>query len=201
MRIAAVILAGGKGERLGGVNKAFLHIGGRRFIDRAVEAAQGCDPILVAVGREAFAIPSDTLPVLDLGGDYAGPLAGVAAAIDYLGSARADVLFSLAVDTPLFPRDFIERALLLLDGSAAVVSAYGPQDYPTNALWRLDAIRGLADEVRKGTAPRSLKRLAETLDAVRLDYTEFAPDDPFRNANTPEDLARLRRAQGSQNTG
>ena len=41
-RVAAVILAGGKGERLGGVNKALLTIGGERFIDRAMGAIDGC---------------------------------------------------------------------------------------------------------------------------------------------------------------
>ena len=200
MRIAACILAGGKGERLGGVNKALLELGGQRFIDRAVDVVRGCDPILIAVGREAFAIPEGTVALRDIESDYAGPLAGVAAAIAHLGT-DGDVLFSLAVDTPMFPRDFLAAALPLLDGAPVVVGAYGAQDYPTNALWRLEAIGDLADELRDGTAPRSLKRLAERLGAVRLDYAERVSEDPFRNANTPEDLALLRRAQAAQNAG
>lgn len=200
MTIAAVILAGGRGERLGGVNKALLEIGGQRFIDRAVEAARGCRPILVAVGLADFALPDNATAVFDLETDYGGPLAGVAAAVDHLGGKQAGVLFSLAVDTPFFPPDFIARARPMLQGSPVVIGAYGAQDYPTNALWRLDAIADLASQVREGIAPRSLKRLAEALGSARLDYAEFSPEDPFRNANTPEDLAHLRRIRGSQNT-
>ena len=190
-RIAAVILAGGRGERLGGVNKALIEIGGQKLIERAVEAIAGCDPILVAVGRRPFAT-AGLRQVIDLPGDYAGPLAGVAAAVEALRSDPPKLLLSLAVDTPFFPRDFLRRATSALIGASAVVGAFGAQDYPTNALWRFDAIRTLPTEVRAGTAQRSLKRLAAALSAARLDYLGVSADDPFANVNTPEELAILR---------
>ena len=192
--IAALILAGGKGERLGGVNKALLTIGDTRFIDRAMAVTEGCAPKLLAVGRTGFEAPPELIQIADLDTDYAGPLAGVAAAVEHLAGTTAEMLFSLAVDTPLFPRDFLTRALPLLGTASAVLAAYGEQDYPTNALWRLDALATLPHGIRTGTAPRSLKRLAEGLGAVRLDYAALSNFDPFRNANTPEDLAFLRAA-------
>lgn len=191
MRIAAVILAGGKGERLGGVNKALLEIDGKRMIDRALQAVAGCEPMLLSVGRADFELPGP-IHVSDLAVDYAGPLAGVAAAVDYLLGDPPDLLLSLAVDTPYFPGDFLTRALPLSDRSPIVLAAYGGQDYPTNALWRFEAISALPAGVRDGTAPHSLKRLAEGLGAARLDYREHQPDDPFLNANTPEELEILR---------
>ena len=201
MKIAAVILAGGRGERLGGVNKALLDIGGKRFIDLAVEAVGGCNRVLIAVGREAFAVPPSAEAIFDIEGDYAGPLAGVASAVQHLRARGVDALLSLAVDTPLFPHDFLARTVPLLASAPAVVGAFGPQDYPTNALWRLDAIRDLDRDVASGTAPRSLKRLAATLGAMRLDYAEIVAADPFRNANTPEDLAFLRLAASGSARG
>jgi molybdopterin-guanine dinucleotide biosynthesis protein A len=195
-RIAAVILAGGKGERLGGVNKALLTIGDERFIDRAMTVTAGCDPRLLAVGRSGFGAPAELVQVLDLDTGYAGPLAGVAAAVDHLSGQPVDLLFSLAVDSPLLPRDFLARALPLLETAAVVIARYGPQDYPTNAVWRLRAISDLPHAIRAGTAPHSLKRLAEGLGAARLDYAPLMDSDPFRNANTPEDLAFLREAAG-----
>ncbi len=189
---AAVILAGGKGERLGGVNKALLTIAGEHFIDRAMAVTQGCAPQLLAVGRSRFDAPAGLEQVLDLDTEYAGPLAGIAAAVDRLAGSSATVLFSLAVDTPLFPRDFVERAMPLLATAPAVLAAYGAQDYPTNALWRLDALSGLPAATRTGIAPHSLKRLAASLGAARLDYAPHADFDPFRNANTADDLASLR---------
>ncbi len=192
-RIAAVILAGGRGERLGGVNKALLALGDRTLLDRAMAVTRGYKTLL-AVGSARFEAPGDLEQVLDLDTGYAGPLAGVAAAVQHLADSAIDLLFSLAVDTPLFPADFVSRARDLLHASPAVLAAYGEQDYPTNAVWRLSALSGLPDAVRNGTAPRSLKRLALGLGAARLDYAPLTDSDPFRNANTPEDLAFLGRA-------
>jgi molybdopterin-guanine dinucleotide biosynthesis protein A len=199
--IAAVILAGGKGERLGGVNKALLTIGTDRFIDRAMAVAASCSPRLLAVGHTSFDVPNGLIPVPDLDTDYAGPLAGLAAAVDHLRDVPADLLLSLAVDTPLFPRDFVARALPLLETAPAVIACYAEQDYPTNAVWRLAALSSLPGAVRNSTAPRSLKRLAEALGAVRLDYAPFSHFDPFRNANTPEDLVFLRGVEARNTEG
>ncbi len=192
-RIAAVILAGGRGERLGGVNKALLALGDRTLLDRAMAVTRGYKTLL-AVGSARFEAPGDLEQILDLDTGYAGPLAGVAAAVQHLADSAIDLLFSLAVDTPLFPADFVSRARDLLHASPAVLAAYGEQDYPTNAVWRLSALSGLPEAVRNGTAPRSLKRLALGLGAARLDYAPLTDSDPFRNANTPEDLAFLGRA-------
>lgn len=202
MKIAAVILAGGKGERLGGVNKALIEVGGMTLLERALAVTADCDARFLSVGPEDWAGGGDIEHITDLETDYAGPLAGVAAAVDRLTKdAPPNVLFSLAVDTPLFPRDFVARALPLLKTSSAVLSSYAGQDYPTNALWRFEHIATLASDVRAGTAPRSLKRLAEGPGAARLDYAGLTPSDPFRNANTPEDLAFLRSHAGGGRAG
>jgi molybdopterin-guanine dinucleotide biosynthesis protein A len=190
-RIAAVILAGGRGERLGGVNKAMLEIGGIRLIDRVRTALTGCAPVLVASGRTPFGVDG-LQSVADLDSDYAGPLAGVAAAVAALADLDVDWLLSVAVDTPFFPADFAGRAAALSDGADAVLGCFGGQDYPTNALWRLGALRGLPRDIGNGSAPRSLRRLAASVRTVRLDYSGVVSEDPFANANTPEDLENLR---------
>jgi molybdopterin-guanine dinucleotide biosynthesis protein A len=190
-RVAAVVLAGGRGERLGGRNKALLEIGGERLVDRALRIVDRCQPRLLAVGRTGFAVEG-FVAVADLPTDYAGPLAGFTAAVDALRAAPAQWLLSLAVDTPFFPDDFLDRALAASADADVVVGCFGAQDYPTNALWRLAAIRTLPDNVRSGTAPRSLKRLAATLGVRRIDYAQWSGDDPFANANTPQDLENLR---------
>jgi molybdopterin-guanine dinucleotide biosynthesis protein A len=199
--IAAVILAGGKGERLGGVNKALLTIGSERFIDRAITATADCEPRLLAVGHAPFDAPEGLVQVPDLDTDYAGPLAGVAAVVDHLAVTPPDLLLSLAVDTPHFPRDFVARALPLLATASAVIASYGEQDYPTNAVWTFSSLSALPDGVRAGTAPHSLKRLGESLGAVRLDYAGVNDFDPFRNANTPEDLTFLRNVEAGVTRG
>lgn len=198
--VAAVILAGGRAERLGGVDKAVLEIGGERFIDRVLGAIGSCGPVLLAGGGRLLDA-GGTTAIPDLAADYGGPLAGVAAAIEALRSEPAALLLSVAVDTPFFPPDFLRRAQQLLPGHDVVLAAYDGQDYPTDALWRLAAVRTLPADVRAGIAPRSLRRLAAGLRAARLDYAPLAPEDPFANANTPADLAQLQARAARREAG
>lgn len=200
-RTAAVILAGGRGERLGGADKAMIEIGSRRLMDRVRAALGGCEPVLVAAGRTPRAIEESLQAVPDLESGYAGPLAGVAAAVGALAETNVEWLLSVAVDTPFFPDDFLARAIALRDGVDAVVAAFGGQDYPTNTLWRLAAIHDLPLGVQTGTAPHSLKRLLAGLPHARLDYAGVVAEDPFANVNTPEDLMNLRLRESRMRRG
>lgn len=197
-RVAAVILAGGKGERLGGAIKANLRCGDRTLLQWTTQAVAGsASPILVAHGSHDPALLSLTpghVAIADLPADYAGPLAGVAAAIAWC-RAQAEVpefLVSLAVDTPFFPPDFLSRALAAIGTETpAILARYGTQDYPTNALWRLASVDDLPARLADGTAPRSLMRFAAELGASHLDWPPSAAGDPFANANTPAELKAL----------
>jgi molybdopterin-guanine dinucleotide biosynthesis protein A len=197
-RTAAVILAGGKGERLGGVIKANVTIGGVRLLERVTRAlGQDVDPVLVALGGfrpdEVRLLPGQ-IAVPDLPTSFAGPLAGVAAAVDWCNHATEppELLVTAAVDTPFLPADFVARLVAALGpDDPAVVAYHRDQEYPTNALWRLDAIAALPDRVWEGVAPHGLKRLAAALGARSLSWPETAAGDPFANVNTPADLAAL----------
>jgi molybdopterin-guanine dinucleotide biosynthesis protein A len=192
---AGVIIAGGEGRRLGGVLKSELAVGGVRLIDRVAARLGGCAPLLVVHGRHEagrLSLPAGAVAVPDLESEYGGPLAGLAAAVDWLMNRdwSGDVVLS-AVDAPFLPDNYVERLLAALGGAPAAVASAGEQPYPTNSAWRLAAIAGLADEVRAGTAPRSLKRLAERLGAASVRWAIGPDGDPFANANTPEELTAL----------
>jgi molybdenum cofactor guanylyltransferase len=193
---ATLILAGGRGERLGGAIKSEVRIGGRRLIDRVGAVLAGGEPTLVAHGRidpSMLQLSPRMVPVPDLDGDYAGPLAGLAGAIAYLNTlARpSDLLVCAAVDTPFLPADFVERLVAGLGDAAAAIASYGGQPYPTNSIWRVARFRDLPAAVLAGTAPRSLKALAAAAGGVTVEWAVTAAGDPFANVNTPEDLAEL----------
>ena len=188
--IAAVILTGGRGERLGGVVKAELRVGGVRLLDRVMARVSGCDPIVVAHGPHdpaAMALPRGALPVADLPADYAGPLAGFAAAVAAL--PQAELLLCTAVDAPFLPVDYVERLVAGLGEAPAAVASCDSQPYPTNSIWRLARFRDLPARVLAGTAPRSLKSLAASMGGVSVAWPMTADGDPFANINTPSDLA------------
>lgn len=204
--VAAVILAGGRGERLGGVIKSELRVGGRRLLDRVLAALIQCHPILVAHGRlepQVLALPPNVDPIPDLPGDYAGPLAGVAAAIDALKRRHQPPthLIAVAVDSPLLPPDYVARLLDGISDADAAVASYEGQIYPTNSIWRLAAFADLTDRLGDGTAPHSLKRLALEAGGREIAWPLSADGDPFANVNTPQDLAELERRAARQNPG
>jgi molybdopterin-guanine dinucleotide biosynthesis protein A len=203
MRVAAVVLAGGRGERLGGVVKAAVTVGGVRLVDRVLARVATCDPIVVAHGPHDPAdlrLPANVTGIADLATDYAGPLAGFAAAIAALpGDTR--LLVCAAVDSPFLPDDYVERLLQGLGDAPAAIAAYGGQPYPTSSIWRVDRIRDLPSRVLAGEAPRSLKSLAAALAAVTIEWPAASGGDPFANVNTPEDLARAEARAAASATG
>lgn len=196
--IAGLILAGGRGERLGGVIKSELVVGAVRLLDRVAERLAGCDPLLVAHGPHAPALlrlSPGMIPVPDLDADYAGPLAGFAGAIAYLATLpyRPQLLVCAAVDAPFLPADYLQRLIDAIDARDAVIATHAGQAYPTNSIWRVERFLDLPARVLASTSPRSLKTLGAQADMAFLDWPEQAGADPFANINTPEDLKEMQR--------
>lgn len=196
----AVVIAGGQGERLGGVRKTDLRIGGQQLLDRLVGALGAvAAPVMVATGPagagRAQWLPEGVVAVPDIGAQRAGPLAGLAAAIADLRSrgVTSGVLVSVAVDTPLLPADYVPRLLAALEGVPATFAARGDDFYPTNAAWRIEAIADLPERMADDPAPHSLKALLAALEARRVGWDAADGSNPFANINTVADLIALGR--------
>lgn len=198
MSVHALILAGGRGSRLGDVRKAHLRIGNRQLLDRVIEQLEGVEPPLLIATGPGKAIPDGRgIALGDGNATFEGPMAGILAAIRHLeGQAAAhDILVTVAVDTPFLPRDFVARLVAALDGGAdAAHAVWGQNLYPPNAAYRLAALTPLLT----GPVPNSPKRLLERLGAVPIDWMERKADDPFANLNTIADLIALGRRARSR---
>ncbi|SFD34086.1 molybdenum cofactor guanylyltransferase [Devosia psychrophila] len=194
----AVIIAGGKGDRLGGVRKADLLVGGIRLVDRVAQALGAVQaPVMIAVGPQddGRRARSDSIAVSDLAAPVGGPLAGLAAAIAALHERGigAGLLVSVAVDTPFLPEDFVAVLAAALGEASAAYAAWGEQFYPPNSIWQIEALAALPERVLEGQAPHSLKALQRELGAVAVDWSSRAPANPFANVNTVGDLVVLGR--------
>ena len=192
--VAGVILAGGRGKRLGGLIKANLKVGGVILLERAVSSLGEIDgPILISTGHipaSQISTESDWRVVEDASKDYLGPLAGIAAAVGFLQreNIKADYLMSLAVDTPFFPQDFCTRSMELLDDNVDVVVAkFGAQIYPTNALWRLNSIAHLPGQLTQ-LSPNGIKGLMTTLSVADMELAAVNGSNPCQNVNRMSDL-------------
>lgn len=194
----AVIIAGGKGERLGGVRKATLRVGGARMVDRVAQALGLVEPPLMistGPGDNWLAPPADSITFPDLEAPTGGPLAGLAAAIESLciRGITNGLLASVAVDTPFLDADFIATMGDRLDDAPAAYAGWGDQFYPPNAIWRIEALTSLPDQVLGGDAPHSLKALQQVMKAHLVDWTSRSGTNPFANVNTIDDLIALGR--------
>lgn len=199
----AVIIAGGRGERLGGVRKADLLLGGRRLVDRVAEALGPVQlPLMIAVGPQddGRGRRTDSTAITDIAGPVGGPLAGLAAAVAALQQRgiTEGVLVSAAVDTPFLPMDFVAALQAGMGDAAAAYAAWGGQFYPPNAIWRIEALADLPAQVSQNRAAHSLKALQQALGAPAVDWTDQATSNPFANLNTLADLLALGKAAREQ---
>ena len=134
--ITAVILSGGRGSRMGGVDKGLQHFNG---VPLALHALQRLSPqvgsVMINANRniktyESFGAP--VWPDSSALGDYAGPLAGF-----MTGLARCETPYLLCVpcDTPLFPHDLAARlaTALVLKGADFAVASAPEEDGQTRA--------------------------------------------------------------------
>jgi molybdopterin-guanine dinucleotide biosynthesis protein A len=189
-----VILAGGQGRRMGGVDKALIPLGGTTLIERAIARAsvQVSDLVINANGDpQRFAHLK--LPVVaDRVAGFVGPLAGIFAAFEWMRANRpkARWLASFACDCPFLPMDMVERLVekARSDHARVAVAASGSQHHPVFALWSAEIASTSEDVLVKGGF-RKMDHFIATLPNVRVSFAA-EPIDPFLNINTPEELAR-----------
>jgi molybdopterin-guanine dinucleotide biosynthesis protein A len=193
MKPVGLLLAGGQSRRMGGGDKTLRLIGGISLLDRAIARLRPQVEALVlnANGDPArfagFGLPvvADSVP------DFAGPLAGVLAGLDWAAAHYPDCAFvvSVATDAPFFPQDLVARLIEGLDERLAdlACAASGGREHPVFGLWPVR----LRDELRRAVVEEGVRKVDRWTDRYKLATVSFAdrPIDPFFNANRPEDLA------------
>jgi molybdopterin-guanine dinucleotide biosynthesis protein A len=175
-----VVLAGGKGRRLGG-DKAIVELEGRALVHYPIEALHGvCDDVVVVAKRDTILPPLSGVADLWIEPDEPRhPLVGVGHA---LRLAVGRPVLVVAVDLPLMDAATL-RAIMtaeLHDGVAVVPRVHGRLQ-PLCALYTPRALPGLAD-----FAPDA--RTTEVVEALGVRVLDGLDETAFYNVNAPEDL-------------
>ena len=196
MSIAGIVLAGGLARRMGGGDKGLRLLAGRPILAWVIERAQ---PQVATLALNANGDPARFarygLPVVaDSIADFAGPLAGVLAGLDWAAetAAGATHVASFATDAPFLPRDLVARLAEAVEGGADLACAASDgQSHPVFGLWPLS----LREALRRAVVEEGVRKVDAWTGRYRLATVSFAatPIDPFFNANRPDDLTEAER--------
>lgn len=194
-KITGVILAGGLGRRMGGIDKGLQELRGRPMAQWVVERlAPQVDELLINANQngERYAafghrVVPDQIP------DFAGPLAGLHAAL----SAAAHPLVATApCDSPFLPADLIARlhAALTANSADLAVARTFDQAHPVFCLCKREVLPHLTGFLESGG--RKIDRWYATLKVVEVGFDDEA--EAFENINTREELSRFDGAVSGQ---
>lgn len=186
--VTAVILAGGRGSRMGGLDKGLVELNGRPLIEHVISAIAGqVGALVINANRnleryQAFGYPVITDSMLD----YQGPLAGFLAA---MAAVDSDDIVSLPCDAPLLCDDYVARLLQARERENAdiAVAHDGRRMQPVHALIPVRLRDSLQRYLDGGDRKIDLWYAQH-----RLALADFS-DVPstFVNVNTPEERDRL----------
>jgi molybdenum cofactor guanylyltransferase len=189
MKIAGVILAGGKATRMDGANKALLQLGYKPLV---THVANRLKPQVTSLGvnanrdAEAFSLPT----VTDGIGGNLGPLDGILGAMMFAKQNGCTYALTVSVDTPFIPSDLAERLSEKSAGQIAIANSNG-RIHGTCGLWPVQNAAGLRAFILSGKSLKLMDYLNQTgFVEVAFDGTD---PDPFFNINTPDDLAAAAR--------
>lgn len=189
-RVAGVILAGGRNSRMGGIDKAFLRVGGETIFSRTLGVLRRCftDVVVVSNAPQKYAgygveVTSDELLGL-------GPLGGLHAA---LGRVRADYAFVTACDMPYLREEPIRYLVSRLRDQDAIVPHWDGDIEPLHALYAARLRARIGEAAARGA--RALRDVLPELDVEYVSQAAMAQvagaEESFRNVNTPEEAARF----------
>jgi molybdenum cofactor guanylyltransferase len=189
-----LVLAGGLARRMGGGDKARIAIGGVTILQRVLAClAPQCTRIVINANGDPARFADTKLPVIaDSVPDFAGPLAGILAGLDWaaLHLPECEWLASVPGDCPFLPNDLIARLHVARGGAGALLACArsGEWRHPVVGLWPL----ALRDDLRHAITAEGLRKIEiwTARHGVAIADWPAEPVDPFFNVNTPEDAAK-----------
>jgi molybdenum cofactor guanylyltransferase len=183
--ITGIVLAGGKGSRMGGIDKGLQPLRGKpmvewvlaRFAPQVGEIVINANQNLATYEKYGHRVVSDAI------GGFAGPLAGLHAG---LNAARHPLVVTVPCDSPFLPSDLVHRLSDSLMRNDLAVAKTGAQPHPVFALMKREVRESL--EAFLASGGRKIDAWYAALKVVEVSFDDEA--DAFRNINTLEELKR-----------
>jgi len=185
MTVSGIVLAGGLGRRMGGVDKGLQLLHGRPMIEHVLDRLRpqvGEIVINANQNLERYRAFGHRV-VSDAIGGFAGPLAGLHAGLQAITCPFA---VTVPCDSPFLPADLVARLQQQLGANDLAVAKTGDQAHPVFALVRQSVAGNLETFLASGG--RKIDAWYAALKVIEVSFDDEA--DAFRNINTREELDR-----------
>ncbi len=185
--ITGLVLAGGKGSRMGGADKGLVCFKDTPLVEYVIDILEPqCKTLVISANRNEDVYKDYGYPVVtDENRNFSGPLAGIAAGLEIV---ETPYMVVAPCDSPFLPNDYVE---LLANGLAeqpdAVVAAArtSGREQPVFMLIKTEAKRAVQEALESGQL--ALHRwLNQTMHVIWVDFDD---ERAFENMNRVEDLA------------
>lgn len=195
--IVGLVLAGGLARRMGGGDKARIKIGDSTILDRVLARLRPqCRHIILSANGDPTRFADTGLPVArDSVPDFAGPLAGILAGLDWAAAnapGLSDVV-SVSGDCPFLPETLVARLseARAASGQPLACARSGDWRHPVVGLWPV----ALRDDLRRALVEEGLHKIEAwtARHGVAIADWRAEPVDPFFNVNTPADVREAER--------
>jgi len=189
-----LVLAGGLARRMGGGDKARIRVGGKTILERVLACLKPqCTRLIINANGDPARFADTGLPVVaDSVPDFAGPLAGILAGLDWAAAnaPNCEWLLSAPGDCPFLPKNLAARLhqTRAATGLPLACARSGEWRHPVVALWPVK----LREDMRRALIDDGLRKIEiwTARHGIAIADWPATPIDPFFNVNTPEDAAR-----------
>ena len=200
LSMTGLILAGGRGARMGGIDKGLQNFNGtpltlHTLMRLQMQTSEPLSQIMVVANRNLSAYESFGVQVWpDSTDGFAGPLAGFLTGLE---RCETDLLLTVPCDSPLFPLNLAQRLLdtLISQEADIAVAAAKEEDgtvraQPVFCLMRVNLLESLVKFMQSGGRKIDAWTALHKTVLVPFDTADVDPR-AFFNANTLEELHRL----------
>jgi molybdenum cofactor guanylyltransferase len=189
-----LVLAGGLARRMGGGDKARIRIGGVTILERVLATlSQQCSRVIINANGDPARFADTGLDVVaDDVPDFAGPLAGILAGLDWAATnaPRTEWLASVPGDCPFLPKNLVAHLheARMTAGTPLACARSGEWRHPVVGLWPV----ALRDDLRRALTGEHIHKIEvwTARHGIAIADWPAKPVDPFFNVNTREDAAR-----------
>ena len=197
-KIVGAILTGGKSSRMSYINKSFLNINNKDFIEIIINTlSKRLEKIYINANQDLEKYQKFNRPIVsDLIKGFKGPLAGLHSIMKQFENDKSDIWFALVpTDAPFIPIEYIDNFIENPHiNNSVCISRINNKIEPMFSFWSIKTLEIIEKELIKSDGVKIMKS-AEDLKYDIIDF-ETSNEIEFMNINTNEDYSKIKNLSG-----